>query len=92
LAKQNEISTNALLKKPRSSVRLRWRSLCSYYIDDFETATRGAISCVKEAPTKVAGQSVLGFIALSTGASEHISNIDKLLLHLKPEEAEDYYY
>lgn len=81
-----------LAEKPRSSVRLRWRSLCSYYINDFESAMRDAISCVKEAPTKVAGQSVLGLIALSTGASEHINDIDKLLLHLKPEEAEDYYY
>jgi tetratricopeptide (TPR) repeat protein len=81
-----------LAEKPRSSVRLRWRSLCSYYINDFEAALRDALSCVKEAPTKVSGQAVLGVIALSSGASEYVNSLDELLRNLKPEEAEDYYY
>ena len=81
-----------LAEKPRSSVRLRWRSLCSYYINDCEAALRDALTCVKEGPTKVAGQALLGVIALSCGASEYVDAIDELLRHLKPEEAEDYYY
>jgi len=35
---------------------------------------------------------VLGVIALSSGASEYVNALDELLRHLKPEEAEDYYY